>query len=165
MTTNSNVINNKCEIEGLIVRDSKEWKDEFAKDIATSKFGILWKHQLSDFEVVTKKLRTCLKLNNGFWFYHIASNVTNCRFHVIDFAVAKDYNEVKLEWENKYHPCWYKDSFADYNDGKKYAKIVFLVDQFEWIDRSECLFANQFQTFNNKQASRQNVVAYEFINY
>ena len=147
-------------IQGLIARDSNNWMDDFAKDLAEHNYGIIWKNQLSDFDEVILELKKVIKQNDDFWLYNISSNITNCRFRIIDYATRKDYDSKKNDWKNNYEPCWYEDSFSDYADDNKAAKIVFLIDKFEWINKDKQLNYNQFVTYNGKYAGRQNAVAY-----
>ena len=57
-------------IQGLIARDSNNWMDDFAKDLAEHNYGIIWKNQLSDFDEVILELKKVIKQNDDFWLYN-----------------------------------------------------------------------------------------------
>lgn len=159
MKDNMNRENNLM-IQGLVVRDSTDWKESFLEDL--KQYGVIWKHQLSDMRDVLPQLRSLILRNGSFPFYNIANNTTDYVFSVVDFATEDDYNSKKKDWMTK-TPCWYCDSFSDYSDGNKVAKIAFLIDNAERISHESSININDFVTFNNKQASRQNAVAYKYI--
>jgi len=159
MKDNMNKENNSI-IQGLVVRDSTDWKESFLEDM--KQYGVIWKHQLSDMRDVLPQLRSLILRNRRFPFYNIAKNTTDYVFSVVDFATEDDYDSKKKEWKTK-DPCWYCDSFSDYSDGNKVAKIAFLIDNAERIHHESSINIDDFVTYNNKQASRQNAVAYKYI--
>ncbi len=159
MKDNMNWENNLM-IQGLVVRDSTDWKESFLEDM--KQYGVIWKHQLSDMRDVLPQLRSLILRNRRFPFYNIAKNTTDYVFSVVDFATEDDYDSKKKEWKTK-DPCWYCDSFSDYSDGNKVAKIAFLIDNAERIHHESSINIDDFVTYNNKQASRQNAVAYKYI--
>ena len=151
-------------VQGLIVRDSTRWMEDFAAEIETRKYGIIWKNQLSDFDEVISELRKTLEKEGCFWLFNISNNKTNCKFRIMDFATNSDYDSKKNDWREKYNPCWYENEFSEYAAGNKTAKIAFLVDKFEWINDSEQLNYNQFVTYKNKNATVQNAVGFIEVN-
>ena len=147
-------------IQGVIVRDSNDWMEDFAAEIETRKYGIIWKSQLSDFNQVIPEFNETLEQKGCFWLYNISNSKTNCKFRIVDFATNSDYDSKKNDWKEKYNPCWYEDEFSEYTAGNKTAKIAFLVDKFEWIRNDEQLNYDQFVRYKNKNATVQNAVAY-----
>lgn len=147
-------------IQGLVVRDSTEWKEDFIADL--EQYGVIWRHQLSDMNEILPQLKQLVNNDGGFNFYNVSNNKTDYVFHVIDFATDKNYNEKKEKWKLK-KPCWFCESFNDYHDDNKNAKIVFLVNRVERINADVAINIEDFTTYKNKQASRQNVVAYKNI--
>ena len=156
------IMKNKNRVQGLIVRDSTGWQKEFLADMSGSGYGIIWKHQISDINEVLPQLRSLIETQGGFDFYNISNNKTNYKYTIVDFATKKDYDGKIENWESK-NPCWFSKNFSDYSDDNKYAQIVFLVNEVEEIKPDSQINIDDFVTFNNKKASIQNAVAYEYI--
>ncbi len=156
------IMKNKNRVQGLIVRDNTGWQKEFLDDMSGSGYGIIWKHQISDINEVLPQLRSLIETQGSFDFYNISNNKTNYKFTIVDFATKKDYDGKIESWESK-NPCWFSKNFSDYSDDNKYAQIVFLVNEVEEIKPDSQINIDDFVTFNNKKASIQNAVAYEYI--
>ena len=156
------IMKNKYRVQGLIVRDNTGWQKEFLDDMSGSGYGIIWKHQMSDINEVLPQLRSLIETQGSFDFYNISNNKTTYKYTIVDFATKKDYDGKIENWESK-NPCWFSKNFSDYSDDNKYAQIVFLVNKVEEIKPDSQINIDDFVTFNNKEASIQNAVAYEYI--
>lgn len=151
-------------IQGLIVRDSTEWKEEFMEGVQKKEYGVMWRHRTpSDFDNGVKdSLRQLIDENGYFPFYIIEKNYTCYKAEVIDFVIEKDYSKVRDDWEND-NPEWFSYDWNGYSDAAQIAKIAFLVRKFESIPNNQQIHYNEFSTYNNMQASRTNPVAYTHI--
>lgn len=153
---------NKTVIQGLLARDSTSWKDDFIEMLNKHDCGVMWKHQISDCRDVLKQLREVLNKQGYFYYYNIANNKTDYRGRIIDFATKETYSDTCIEWQQK-NVGWFEKDFSNYYDENKNAKVVFLVDNFIKIPKSDQLTDKCFETYHNTQASRQNAVAYTKI--
>lgn len=147
---------------GLIARDGRPWGADFGDDISQHGCGVIWWGQLSDMWDVVGKLRELLAKQGYFEFYKISQNYARCKWKVIDFALKEDYAKKYEEWILK-DPARLVESFADYSENTKVAKIVFLIKDYEEIPQSEQIDVNAFCTFNRKSPTVQNAVAYTLI--
>lgn len=151
----------KKEIKGIIARDNTGWQSDFETDI-DSGCGVMWKHQISDFDKIKDQLQVLISKQKYFDYYNIANNYSNYHCKIVDFATIDDYQKKYEDWQKR-EPVWLKESFDDYRDKNKKAKIVFLVEDFKKIPHNEQIECSQFVTFNNTQATVQNAVAYTDI--
>ena len=150
------------EIKGIIARDNTNWQTEFEDAVKISGCGVMWKDQLSDFGEIREKLQHMISIQGYFDFYNIAKSYSNFHGRIIDFATRDEYPEKMHVWQKR-NPAWFSESFDGYSDGSQKAIIAFLVKDFESIPLIERIHINQFVTFNNKQASIKNAVAYTDI--
>lgn len=157
----SNEWKEKIEIEGLIARDSTDWKEALLSGIQDSGYGIIWKDCLPTLSSKVIPLLTQLLEEKGsFYFYFVSKNKTKYKARIIDFSTPENYSTVKEEWKDK-SPFWFCENFGDYNSENQYAKIAFLTDSFEEIKDCDALDISCFKTIG--QASIKNPVAYTKI--
>lgn len=154
-----NSIWNKNEVLGLLHRDTGNWKNDFFQGVKDYGYGVFWKHQVSEWSTIKPQLRELVD-NGGFFYYNISNNWTDYCAHVIDFADKDDYYQIRDDWKEK-NPFWFTEKFEDNNDGNKWAKVVFLVDRYEKVNTPTHI--DNFKTFNKKNATVQNAVAYTQI--
>lgn len=156
--------NLKTGIKGVIAKDTTVWKEEFREGVQNKGYGVMWRNRNpSDFDNGVKdSLRQLIDEDGYFPFYIIADNYTRYKAEVIDFVIEKDYINVRDDWKN-YNPEWFSYDWNDYCDKTQRAKIAFLVRKFESMPNNQQIQYNQFSTYNDKQASRTNPVAYTHI--
>jgi len=156
-----------CDIAtGLIAREtSTDWKDKLINDMGDAGYGVIWWHQRpSNPAEVLKMLRKKLDNEGSFFFYFVSANSATYKARVIDFSEDSNYSTKKVEWQ-KYNPVWFKEDIHDYNDsdGKRTAKIVFLIDRFEVIENP--IPIDNFSMFKSASPPHVgNLVAYSRIN-
>lgn len=146
-------------ISGIIARDSTDWQQDFVEALKESGSGVIWKDQLSDMNDILPKLRQLIKEKGFFYYYNISNNKTNYRAKIIDFATKDTYDDIAPDWKSR-NPAWFCDDFASYNGNSQIAVIAFLVDEFKPIEPKDQIYVDRFITYNEKQASRKNAVAY-----
>lgn len=156
--------NLKTGIKGVIARDKTDWEEEFREGVQNKEYGVMWRNRYpSDFDNGVKdSLQQLIDEDGYFPFYIIADNYTRYKAEVIDFVIEKDYINVRDDWKN-YNPEWFSYDWNDYCDKTQRAKIAFLVRKFESMPNNQQIQYTQFSTYNDKQASRTNPVAYTHI--
>ena len=123
----------KHPVKGLVARAS-DWPDELSEDMGESGYGCAWWHMTPvKGQDTIKQLRNIIKDNGYFEYYLVSNNQATHVAKVCDFAQSSDYEQIKESWKEK-NPAWYCDSFEEYNDGTKYAKIVFLISSITQLD-------------------------------
>lgn len=153
----------KKQIKGIIARDNTNWQTEFENAVKDSGCGVMWKDQISDFREIKDSLLRLISQQGYFDFYNIAKNFSNYHCKIVDFATTDDYPKKMMEWRKR-NPAWFCESFDEYsNDGKRKAFIAFLVEDFNSIPEKNRIHINYFITYNQKQASIKNAVAYTDI--
>lgn len=141
-------------IQGVLVRDNTDWKEEFFDRMVTNDYGIVWwSKNTVDYGQVYSILRKQIEAGNGFDYYISESGLVKYRANIVDFSTANDYNKKRDKWKG-YNPLWFENDFGDYNDGKQNAKIAFLVDSFEKLNNP--IDINNFITYNNVSLPVQN---------
>lgn len=157
----SNEWKEKIAIEGLIARDSTDWKEELIVGMQQSGYGVIWKDCLPTLSHKVMPLLVQLLEDKGsFDFYFISKNKTKYKAKIIDFSTFENYSSIKEEWKEK-KPFWYCDNFDDYHSENQFAKIAFLTNSFEEIEDCNALDISCFKTIG--QASIKNPVAYTKI--
>lgn len=149
-------------VTGLMASDGNpEWKDAVIEALKTKDHAIIWwSKRPSKGEPVLKQLRERLTENGAFPFYFTTAGKVNYRCRVVAFSIADEYHE--------HGPMWvgadgYEESFDDYEDGKKSARIVFLVDDFEKLEQS--IPTSDFTFWNGLSSPTQdNLQAYVSMN-
>lgn len=142
----------KIDIKGLVARDGEDWKADFESEIAASSqgYGVMWRHNLpTNNVVVLKALRKRITNGDTFDFYVVEKNMTTYKAVVEDFVLAKDYEDVMVDWKKK-EPVWFNEKFEDYKSNIQQAQIAFLVKSFKSIPVEEQLDINtNFKLLNN----------------
>lgn len=147
-------------IKGLIARDNTDWKIDFEDAVKDYGCGIMWKDQISDFWEIKESLQGLISRQGYFDYYNIACNFSDYHCKIVDFATKENYYEKAQKWEKR-NPAWFSDSFEDYTNHKNQnAFIAFLVEEFQSIPEEKQIHIRNFITYNNKQASIKNAVAY-----
>lgn len=147
-------------IKGLVFKDNTGWQEDFQNALSETGYGVMWKDQISNWDVVIPALQEIIEDSGYVYCYNIAESKVKYRARIIDFATKEDYDEKKNDWEY-YSPCWYANDFSEYSDDKRQASIVFLVDAFESIE--DDITQDDF-VFYDRKPSVRNMVAYIHLN-
>jgi hypothetical protein len=126
----------KVKICGLLASDSTNWLVDAATKIKKYDAGIAWNSKRpTGTDATLTDLREILNLGGTFKIYYSQKNIVKFAAEVIDMAESsKQYLEKKETWLNIYPKIWdYKDSFDEYKDDTKEAKIVFLIKSLQTI--------------------------------
>lgn len=149
-------------IQGVLVRDNTDWKDEFLDGMLSKDCGVVWwSKNMVDYGKVYPKLRDQINAGNAVDYYIAESGFVKYRANIVDFSTADDYNNKRDKWKEG-NPLWFLYDFSDYNNGKQNAKIAFLVNSFERINNP--IDINNFITYNHASLPiRDNMVAFTKI--
>ena len=132
-------MNNKLEVNGLMVQDNSEpWQDELIDAMdGDAKPGVFWWHELPVGQNSTiKLLREKIDEDDSFDFYIFQEKKAVYKAVVTDFVCSEDeYAAKKAEWR-KNDTQWLQESFSDFqdNDGKRKARILFYIEEFEKLE-------------------------------
>ena len=132
-------MNNKLEVNGLMVQDNSEpWQDELIDAMdGDAKPGVFWWHELPVGQNSTiKLLREKIDEDDSFDFYIFQEKKAVYRAVVTDFVCSEaEYAAKKAEWR-KNDTQWLQESFSDFqdNDGKRKARILFYIEEFEKLE-------------------------------
>lgn len=122
-------------VKGLFVHETGGWKSDFIEDIGIGK-GCIWWHALpSNYnDEIMSQLLSIIDNGDSFDLYYIENNRACYKAHVIDFATADNYENKYADWKSE-NPIWLEEHLSDYEDEKHTAQIVFLVDQFDKLEK------------------------------
>jgi 5-methylcytosine-specific restriction enzyme B len=142
-------------VTGLIARDTDtSWKAELIQGMSDSKYGTIWWHKRPSHPTeVLDSLKKKIKDESYFYFYYVASNNATYRARVVDFVEKSNYNSKVDEWA-ELKPYWFNRKVEDYKSDDQSASIVFLLDQFEKLEKS--IPIDDFAMYKN--AAKPNVV-------
>ncbi len=144
--------NEEPDITGLIACDSYEWKDAAIEKLKTHKTYVMWWHiRPTGTNATLQALRKKIENDGSFYFYFSQEKEVTYRANVIDFAEAADYKN--KDWSDA---AEYKESFNDYNDDGKQAKVAYLIDEMTRL--SEPLNTSDFVYFRNYSEPTQSNV-------
>lgn len=132
MTTKKN--DSKPEIQGVVVKDTTGWKEDFIKDMQDNEYGMIWWNKnCAQSDDVYSRLKSKIN-NNGTFDYLIVENDTvKYKATVVEFCERERYDEVKGRWEKK-KPVSFQYNIDNYQIISGKVEIVFLVTSLEKVD-------------------------------
>lgn len=123
------------EVEGLMMHDARpQWIDELQDDMGGG-YGIIWRDREPKGSIrneVYSKLNDIVEGEDNFDIYFFSNNRAIYKAEVADFATKDNYAEKSIGW-NDFKPAWFCDKIEKYNDGKQWAKVVFLVKSLKKV--------------------------------
>lgn len=140
-------------VKGLFVHETDDgWKENLLKDMSSGEKGCIWWHTIPKryTKEIIGQLEEIVNSDKTFEFYYIKDNKAYFRAIVSDFALESNYSSKKIIWQ-KYDPVWIEREFEDFEDGKRSAQIVFLIDKFERLDEEiplECFRKYKNMSYN-----------------
>ena len=160
-------MNNKLEVNGLMVQDNSEpWQDELIDAMdGDAKPGVFWWHELPVGQNSTiKLLREKIDEDDSFDFYIFQEKKAVYRAVVTDFVCSEaEYAAKKEEWQ-KNDTQWMQESFSDFqdNNGKRKARILFYIEEFAKLE--EPIPMDRFETSKEyKKPHITNLVPFKSI--
>lgn len=160
-------MNNKLEVNGLMVQDNSEpWQDELIDAMdGDAKPGVFWWHELPVGQNSTiKLLREKIDEDDSFDFYIFQEKKAVYRAVVTDFVCSEaEYAAKKEEWR-KNDTQWMQESFSDFqdNNGKRKARILFYIEEFAKLE--EPIPMDRFETSKEyKKPHITNLVPFKSI--
>lgn len=160
-------MNNKLEVNGLMVQDNSEpWQDELIDAMdGDVKPGVFWWHELPVGQNSTiKLLREKIDEDDSFDFYIFQEKKAVYRAVVTDFVCSEaEYAAKKEEWR-KNDTQWMQESFSDFqdNNGKRKARILFYIEEFAKLE--EPIPMDRFETSKEyKKPHITNLVPFKSI--
>ena len=160
-------MNNKLEVNGLMVQDNSEpWQDELIDAMdGDAKPGVFWWHELPVGQNSTiKLLREKIEEDDSFDFYIFQEKKAVYRAVVTDFVCSEaEYAAKKEEWR-KNDTQWMQESFSDFqdNNGKRKARILFYIEEFAKLE--EPIPMDRFETSKEyKKPHITNLVPFKSI--
>nr|WP_321454196.1 AAA family ATPase [uncultured Carboxylicivirga sp.] len=144
-------------IVGLMASDSTGWQSDFIKESSAFNASIVWNSKRPSGTVSTiKALKQILTETGSFNLYYTSKGVITYKAEVIDFVENQDELSER-NWKDIYTNIYdYSDLFSDYNDGKKNATIVFLLDNMVEIDP---ISISEFNFYGSYQPPTQDNLA------
>lgn len=134
------------EVVGLMASDGTGWQDGHIKEMKGNNAVIIWNSKRPSGKNETLKyLRNIVDEGNTFNLYYSSRGKVNYKATVIDFVENQEQLDNK-NWNEDQNILFYEDNFTYYNDGKKNAKIVFLVKTLEKIKPIE---VSKFKIYKN----------------
>jgi len=112
---------------GLMASDSTGWQDEFIRNAEGHNACIVWNSKGPTGKKDTLKfLHKILRDDGSFNLYYSSFGVVNYLAEIVDFVVTQRELDEK-DWPKKYGDIYgFHKDFAEYIEGRKSAKIVFL---------------------------------------
>lgn len=153
-------------IVGLLVCDGTDWKDDVVKSNEELNYITLWNHKRPNGTDETfKLLRNEIENNGYFRLFYSASHQVQYIAEIIDFVTNQNELE-EAAWQDQYdNITWFNDRMEKYNDGSKYAKVVYLAKKFYKTHPN--IPADNFRYFKNygypSVGSQTPVVSYATI--
>lgn len=153
------------EINGLLAQDnSGSWPDDLIQEMVDKDcMGSFWWHEMPVGTTETlKALRKKLEEDENFDLFICRNKQAVYRASVVDFVTSQEeYEKKRSSWEDT---CWLRETFSEFNDhdGKRSAKILFIVDEMEKLD--DFIPMNLFEySMNYKKPHMANMVPFKKI--
>lgn len=144
------------EVIGLMASDSTGWQDDTIEEMEGNEATVIWNSKRpSGTNQTLKFLRNLIEEGNSFNLYYNIGGKIKYKATIIDFAENQGELDLK-KWDKKYKTINYHDKFSDYNDGKKYAYILFLASALEEI---EPIPVSEFEFYNGYEVPRQDNIS------
>lgn len=120
---------------GLMASDSTGWQDDFIEESTGHDACIIWNSKRpSGTKETIKSLRQIILEGRSFNLYYCSAGYVHYVAVVIDFAENQKELDIK-NWSGKDRNIYdFHKNFADYVQGEKSAKIVFLASNISKID-------------------------------
>ncbi|MDD3878133.1 MAG: AAA family ATPase [Bacteroidales bacterium] len=121
-------------IIGLMASDSTGWQDDVISKMGGKDFFIYWNSKLPSGTTDTlKSLRNHLNENHYFEIFWKSKNDIKYYAQAIDFATS-DKELQQKKWNKNRQVHYYFNTFDEYKDNKKAAKILFLIQNFQAVN-------------------------------
>lgn len=151
-------------VAGLFAHEKHEdWKQSLLNEMADKGYGCIWWHKLpvNYQHDIMNSLRDTIAGGEAFDFYYLSHNYATYHARVIDFSTKNEYSKKREEW-SKLNPASFCKEFDEYEDVKRGAEIVFLIDLFEKVDRP--IYVDRFVRYKSMKYDHiQGLAAYTSI--
>lgn len=142
----------KDEVIGLMASDGTGWLEERVEELEGYAASILWNTKRPSGTVKTLSfLRNIIKDGGSFPLFYGTGGYVNYMAVITDFVENQEELE-KKQWNKADDVLYYKNTFAEYREENKVAKIVFLAKQLKQISPTP---VSDFSFYNGFDAPRQ----------
>lgn len=142
----------KDEVIGLMASDGTGWQDNYIQEMEGYDASIIWNSKRpSGKDKTVRFLKDIVDEGGSFNLYYCSGGIITHKATVIDFAENQQELDRK-QWNQKQKIYGYQSEFVNYNDGKKNAKIVFLVNSLE---KTDPILISEFEFYRDYSSPRQ----------